>query len=182
MCAEYPSVFKSNTSGHIVQGLFALPLFILGIWLLVNPLRLSNIPSSLILSGSLFITLISGLTLVFSILRILRPIPELEFTNQGFSIKVGLYTRLSIAWEDVLEVSFINEGGHQILAVMIKHPNTLNSLLRGWARIVIRSRQNHYGTPVILTSKRLRRPFEEIQHTFVWHQQRAKSFQETIQR
>lgn len=170
----YPSLFKSNRIGHIFQAGISGVFFSICTWLLIISVSFANIPQYLVNSILIVIGLFSFAVLLISILRLLKPIPELEYLESGFNCKVGTSTRMQIKWEEVEDLAFVSGKKEQVLAVMLKRPSSAIRPFRGWASVVMKARLKNYGTPVILSAKRLNISLEDLKSGFVyyWNQYR----------
>ena len=169
MSRTYPSVFKSNLSGHIFQALISGCVFSVSLWMLIISIDFDRIPKVLVNTVLISITVLSFIILLVSILRFIKPLPELEYLERGFSFKVGTSTLIHVNWEDVEDLAFVSVENEQVLAVMLKRPSLAIRPLRGWASVVMKVRLKKYGTPVILSARRLHVNLDDLKVGFVHH-------------
>lgn len=164
---NYPTEYKSNRIGHTFQAILAVILLILSGSILLRPAMFTNIPAALVITVCSILLMLAAGLLYISVLRLVTPLPELKYHKDGFDCKIGTYTLLHVKWEDVQDLAFINTKNEQILAVSLQKAASYIRPYRGWASTVMRARLKNYGTPVILSAKRLHISFEELQLGFV---------------
>jgi len=169
MISTYPSVFKSNLSGHIFQAVSSGLIFLVSLWMLVISIDFANIPKNLVNAVLIVVMLLSFAILFISILRLIKPLPELEYLESGFNCKVGTSTLIHVKWEDVEDLAFVSVEKEQVLAVLLKQPSLAIRPFRGWASLVMKARLKKYGTPVILSAKRLNINLDDLKVGFVHH-------------
>lgn len=177
MSNAYPAEYKSNRIGQGFQAITSSVLICLCTWFLFSRLHFSNIPESLVYSVVWSILILSLILLYFSVLRLINPLPELRYHDLGFDCKIGNYTLVHVKWEDVKDLAFINTDKEQILAIILDKPSVYIRPLGGWTSIKMKARLKNYGTPIILSSKKLHIPFEKLQLGFVhyWNQYKFKT-------
>lgn len=169
MSKVYPSEYKSNRLGQSFQAIISSVSIAICCWALFSPLRLSDVPNSVLQTILGFLLILSMILLYLSILRLITPLPELRYHANGFDCKVGNYTLLQVKWEDVVDLAFINTDKEQVLAVILEKPSVYIRPLRGWASVIMKARLKNYGTPIILSARKLHTPFEQLQLGFVHH-------------
>lgn len=167
MSQPYPSIYKSNTSGHVFQAVITSLFFFAAIWLYIQPVKIDKVSNETINTFAIILMLITGIIFLVSILRILSSGPELEFTQEGFKFKVGTSSIVLIPWNTIQDVSFIKSGKHILLAVHISNPAEIVRNSKAWAKLVLLARLKNYRTPVLLSSKRLHTDSEELKLAFV---------------
>jgi hypothetical protein len=169
MSVQYPSVYKTNTSGHLFQAGLSFLIFIGSIWMYVQPLKFDQVSLETVNLFALLLMLISAIVFGISSLRIVRPTAELEFLSDGFNFKVGISTIVKVPWETVQDLSFINNGEYLLLPVFVSNSADIIRKTKGWAQFVLKARFKNYKTPVLLSSKRLHVNAEELKLSFVQH-------------
>jgi uncharacterized membrane protein YwzB len=169
MSIHYPSIYKTNTTGHLFQAIITFLIFLVAIWMYIQPLKFDKVSPEAVNMVALVMMLVTGIIFGISILRLLRPAPELEFLANGFKFKVGTSTIIFIPWESVQELSFVKDGDYLLLPVIISNPAQIIRESKGWSKLVLKARFKNYKTPVLLSSKRLHIDAEELKLSFVQH-------------
>lgn len=169
MSVNHPSVFESNRTGHIFQAIVSAIVLAVSSWLYAIEVGFANIPKLFVFSVLYVLIGVSVIILLLSILRLLKPIPELKYSEEGFDCKVGTSTLIHIPWAEVDDLAFVSEEKEQVLAIILKNPASVIRQSRGWAATVLRARLKNYRTPIILSAKRLNISLEDLKLGFVHH-------------
>lgn len=170
----YPIIYKSNRVGHIFQAVISSILLFTSSWLLLISIGFDGIHKSLVVIVLGIIAISSLVVLILSFLRLIKPIPKLQYLDKGFECKIGTSTLIHIPWEEVDNLAFVSVKNEEVLAVILKRPTSIVRANRGWASLVMKARLKKYGTPIILSAKNLNISLDEMKLGFVhyWNKYR----------
>jgi hypothetical protein len=88
--------------------------------------------------------------LVYALYRAVRPRPAVVLRHAGFIDQASAPAVGFIAWEDVETISTVRVFGQAMVAIKLRHPDSIVRRLRPWTRRVMALNRRLYGAEVYI--------------------------------